>query len=1283
MSVKLTSYIEPTSTAIPFILEDKYVKGGHRTVADYASRDAISTGSRKVGMMVYVSTTDEYFALRPTITTWELVPRTIVQQTVIDTNQNASMVVGAFGLGATAVPIQDDLNNYTHYTGFLRGSGLPNSPFPGLVLVHVLAGAEQVYQTVYDATTGVAKERFYASNTWSSWYTKYSEANLLNIGATASTAKTALQLTSTDVGLGNVSNTSDATKPVSVAQQTALDLKADKTYVDTSLTAKANVNDMNTALVLKADKTYVDTSIAGKADTSTVAAKADTTYVDSQLATKASTAFVTSSLLLKADVTYVDTQLGNKVDSTAYNAALATKLDASVYNTGIVLKADKTYVDTALSNKVDTTTYTTGLALKADASSLSTKLDKSGGTLTGKVNLSASSTSSAGLNLGVGTAPTAPSDGDMWATSSAAYVQINGSTVQLGGSGNITLSGDVLGSGSGAFATALSPTGVTAGTYKSVTVDVKGRVTSGTNPTTLSGYGITDAQPLLSGTGLVKSTAGAITYDSSNYLTANQSITVSGDATGSGTNAIALTLANSGVSAGTYTKTTVDAKGRVTSGTNLAATDIPNLDWSKITTGKPTTLSGFGIVDAQSLNANLTSVSGLSTSTTGLVKMTNGVASIDTSSYLTSLSNSAVLTAIGFTPVNKAGDTMSGALTINSGAAGTPLTLNTTNASGTVQGLTNGSNSGFIKWDGSSMGLVSPDATKSLAVSNTGVTVTGNINAGGNNVSAANLYATNAVYSGIGGTTSSVVDNGAVAYDFLSTPSYTGALARFYGTAVTGNYSTNVPKAGLGQFLFQNVVKGSVNSNGAPVIIGANNSESLNIATTGKVTVAASTVTNAYLNLAPGSAPTTPVNGDMWSTSSGIFAQVNGSTAQLNGSGSVTLTGDVTGSGSGSFATTLANSGVTSGTYGSNNTVLTLAIDAKGRVTSVGQNAVAPVWSNITSKPTSIAGYGIVDAQTLNSNLTSMSALSTAATGLVKMTNGVASLDVTSYLSSVSSSNVTTALGYTPANRDGDTFTGKVITLTPTTSAASLNLPHGVAPTTPVNGDVWSTTSGVFAQINGATTQLAGSGGSYLPLSGGTLTGALTVQGNVNITATGFLTATGTSVNLKSGATGAARIGMYDSSGALQGGLYSDSTSVGLWNASNQIPLQITGINTALTGNLTVAGNSQFNAATRGNKTTLTYATTITPDFSVANHFTVTLTGNATLATPTNIVVGQSGCITIAQDSTGSRTLAYSTAWRFAGGTAPALTTTASAIDMLVYQVDTTGRIVCNLLKGT
>ena len=39
----------------------------------------------------------------------------------------------------------------------------------------------------------------------------------------------------------------------------------------------------------------------------------------------------------------------------------------------------------------------------------------------------------------------------------------------------------------------LAASGVASGTYKSVTVDGKGRVTAGTNPTTIGGYGITDA----------------------------------------------------------------------------------------------------------------------------------------------------------------------------------------------------------------------------------------------------------------------------------------------------------------------------------------------------------------------------------------------------------------------------------------------------------------------------------------------------------------------------------------------------------------------------------------------------------------------------------------------------------------------------------------------------------------------------------------------------------------------------------------------------------------------
>jgi hypothetical protein len=66
-----------------------------------------------------------------------------------------------------------------------------------------------------------------------------------------------------------------------------------------------------------------------------------------------------------------------------------------------------------------------------------------------------------------------------------------------------------------------------------------------------------------------------------NYITGNQSISVSGDASGSGTTSITLTLAAAGT-AGTYTKVTTDSKGRVTSGTTLSASDIPTLTASKV-----------------------------------------------------------------------------------------------------------------------------------------------------------------------------------------------------------------------------------------------------------------------------------------------------------------------------------------------------------------------------------------------------------------------------------------------------------------------------------------------------------------------------------------------------------------------------------------------------------------------------------------------------------------------------------------------------------------------------
>ena len=105
-------------------------------------------------------------------------------------------------------------------------------------------------------------------------------------------------------------------------------------------------------------------------------------------------------------------------------------------------------------------------------------------------------------------------------------------------------------------------------------------------------------------------------------------------------------------------------------------------------------------------------------------------------------------------------------------------------------------------------------------------------------------------------------------------------------------------------------------------------------------------------------------------------------------------------------------------------------------------------------------------------------------------------------------------------------------------------------------------------------------------------------------------------------------------------------------------------------GAAALAVAQSFTAAQRGAVSALTDGATITPDFALANNFSVTLGGNRTLGNPTNLVVGQSGVIKITQDATGSRTLAYGSNWDFAGGVAPTLTTTANAVDILAYYVD-------------
>lgn len=98
-------------------------------------------------------------------------------------------------------------------------------------------------------------------------------------------------------------------------------------------------------------------------------------------------------------------------------------------------------------------------------------------------------------------------------------------------------------------------------------------VSSGTvsaNLTSVAGRtgAVTIAAADVSGLGSLATQSGTFSGTSSGTNTGDQTITLTGDVTGSGTGSFSATLSNSGVSAGTYRSVTVDAKGRVTAGTN-------------------------------------------------------------------------------------------------------------------------------------------------------------------------------------------------------------------------------------------------------------------------------------------------------------------------------------------------------------------------------------------------------------------------------------------------------------------------------------------------------------------------------------------------------------------------------------------------------------------------------------------------------------------------------------------------------------------------------------------
>jgi hypothetical protein len=106
-----------------------------------------------------------------------------------------------------------------------------------------------------------------------------------------------------------------------------------------------------------------------------------------------------------------------------------------------------------------------------------------------------------------------------------------------------------------------------------------------------------------------------------------------------------------------------------------------------------------------------------------------------------------------------------------------------------------------------------------------------------------------------------------------------------------------------------------------------------------------------------------------------------------------------------------------------------------------------------------------------------------------------------------------------------------------------------------------------------------------------------------------------------------------------------------------------------------------FSVAQRGAVTdhgSLIANTAFRQDFSLSNHFKMTLAGNITLNNPTNQVAGQSGAMEIING--GSYTVSFGSDFDFAAGTAP--TITASGTDVLSYYVSSANNIVVDVIQN-
>jgi hypothetical protein len=326
-----------------------------------------------------------------------------------------------------------------------------------------------------------------------------------------------------------------------------------------------------------------------------------------------------SSITLDVDSTVLRTT-GTQVITGAktFRGANLLRVEAAASQDGIVLSGRAggtssyavTFVPTTLSaNRTITLPNAAGtLALTSDIGNGTLSLSTSGNGLSGTASFTANQSggttftiaSNATSNNTASTIVFRDASGNFNAGTITAALSGNATTATTWATGRtISLTGDITGTSGTfngstnlSFATTLANSGVIAGTYTSVTVDTKGRVTAGTSPTTIAGYGITDAVTLFD----AQTITGAKTFRGVNPLrveaaASQDGIVLAGRAGGTSSYAV------------TFVPTTLSANRTITipnAGGTLALTS--NIGNGTLSLG----VSGNGLSGTASFTANQT-----------------------------------------------------------------------------------------------------------------------------------------------------------------------------------------------------------------------------------------------------------------------------------------------------------------------------------------------------------------------------------------------------------------------------------------------------------------------------------------------------------------------------------------------------------------------------------------------------------------------------------------------------------------------------------------------------